>query len=114
MISLLVMIGLVIFTNISCLFSRKVNQKYGADIIDYKKFLFNFRETPRSKFAKKYRSPMEPLVEENSILDSTSMFSALNNKRVNSMFSINDDSENDDCVANRVSKLTNINARNSL
>ena len=35
-------------------------------MIEFHKFLTNYRQTPRSRFIRKYKPALEPLYEENS------------------------------------------------
>ena len=66
---LMTIIAIIIIITIMYWCARKTFQKFKMAIDDYETFLFNFKETPRSKYAKKYIPPLEPLPEESTIMD---------------------------------------------
>ena len=68
---LMTIIGVIILITILYWCSRKTFQNFKAAIDEYETFLLNFKETPRSKYAKKYNPPMEALPEESTIIDNT-------------------------------------------
>lgn len=49
--------------------ARETFLKFKLAIDEYEEFLLNFNETPRSKYAKKYIPPLDPLPEESTIID---------------------------------------------
>lgn len=68
---LMAIIAIIVIITILYWCARETFQKFKLAIDDYETFLLNFKETPRSKYAKKYIPPMEPLPEESTIMDQT-------------------------------------------
>ncbi len=68
---LIVVIFVIIIFTVMSWFTRLAFQKFRFAIESYEGFLLKFEETPRSKYAKKYIPPMEPLPEESTIMDNT-------------------------------------------
>lgn len=75
-------IGSFILSIILTLFfwgTRKLYLLFLSALERYHMQLFNFSETPRSKVAKKYLPPMEPLQEQESLEYSTKYFESKSN-----------------------------------
>jgi len=53
----------------------KVLRAYNDSIIGFHKFLTTYRQTPRSRFIRKYQPSLEPLYEENSIFEKSAFSS---------------------------------------
>jgi hypothetical protein len=68
---LMSIIAIIITITILYWCARKTFQRFKQAIVDYETFLLTFKETPRSKYAKKYIPPRDPLPEESTIIDQT-------------------------------------------
>lgn len=53
----------------------KIMNRYSQSMIDFHAFLTNYRQTPRSRFIRKYQPQQEPIFEENSMFEKSVMSS---------------------------------------
>jgi len=71
----LVAAGIILLT---VLYVKEV-KKYTQAMVSFHVFLTNYRQTPRSRFIRKYQPQMEPLYEENSAFEKSVLSSHMGN-----------------------------------
>ena len=65
----------ILFILICSLVYMKCMMEYKKSMVEFHSFLTNYRQTPRSRFLRKYQPQLEPLYEENSVFEK-SVFSS--------------------------------------